>query len=330
MRLLGGVSEQFKKSKKILKEKPAFGDELPLVRPPQKQPIGGLKFSQNMGLPVLDKKPTTTAGKESRNTSRQRSKGRLTPQHQVRGSADVKPIFQSAKTADVREQVLDLGSADLSTNPTTETPTSSSMTGKSNLKFGAAKGWSKRDALPTPQPEYGDDELRAPGRNNGTTTGKSLPRLGARGVGASASAIVTQKRESSRPDPKEKQPVGRQNPGHTAKVLLSGLRGKDQQHQQEELDKKKPKPKAQGAVESVSNMVLQSMCAKSQAGFSEGKTKTNQDANFHSISLKASPNCALFGVFDGHGLQGHKVSAFIKQHLKSRSGSDFRQFGQKV
>lgn len=314
---MGGVSDQFKRSKKTLKEKPAFGDELPLVRPPQKQPIGGVKFSQNLGLPVLEKKPTSTAGKESRNTSRQRSKGRLTPQHQMRGSADVKPIFQSAKTTDIREPQLDLGSVDLSTNPTADTPTNSSNTGKGSFKFGASKGWSKRDPISTPQPEYGDDISRPAGRNNGTNPGKSLPRLGARGVGASSSAIVSQKRDASRADPKDKQGVGKQNAGPTAKVLLSGLRVKEQHA--EEVDKKKPKPKAQGGIEKLSNMVLHSLCAKSQAGFSEGKTKTNQDAVFHSISLKASPNCALFGVFDGHGLQGHKVSGFIKQNLKSRS-----------
>lgn len=312
---MGGVSDQFKKSKKILKEKPSFGDELPLVRPPQKQPIGaGGKFSQNSGLPVLEKKGTATLAKESRNTSRQRSKGPLTPQNQMRGSTDGKAIFQSAKTEDIREQQFDLNSGDVSTNPTADVPSNNSTKAKPNLKFGPSKGWSKRDPISTPQAEYGDEDSQGPSRAQGP--GKSLPRLVGRSTAASSSAALgSQKRDASRTEAKGRVGPPGQGAASGAKVALSGLRGKEAVL--EDGDKKKHKPKAQAAIEKLSNMVLHGLCAKSQAGFSEGKTKTNQDAIFYNINLKASPNCGLFGVFDGHGLQGHKVSSFIKENLRS-------------
>jgi hypothetical protein len=331
--LLAAASDQIKKPKKTLKEKPILGDELPLVRPPQKQLIGSVKMSQNIGLPILEKKSITNTGKGSRNTSRQRSKGRLTPQHALRNSPDGKPLFVSSKSAEIPEKMVDLGAADLSTNPTLETPTNSTnMSGKPSAKFGQSKGWSKREAFQSTQPEYGEDELRTASKANASGPGRSLPRLGGRTGASSSSAIVSQKREASRPEGKEKErgTVGKQTPSHTAKVLLSGLRSKDSIN---EIAEQKPKPKAKpsaAVVEKISNMVVENMCAKSQAGFSEGKTKTNQDTTFSNISLKSSPNCALLGVFDGHGIQGHKVSGFIKNNLKSRLGFDCRQFRKAV
>jgi hypothetical protein len=70
--------------------------------------------------------------------------------------------------------------------------------------------------------------------------------------------------------------------------------------------------KGEAASASKSTVVIRQF-SKSTAGFSDGKTKTNQDTVFVNFNVKQSLNCALFGVFDGHGLQGHKVS----QHLKA-------------
>lgn len=70
--------------------------------------------------------------------------------------------------------------------------------------------------------------------------------------------------------------------------------------------------KGETASASKSTVVLKQF-SKSTAGYSDGKTKTNQDTMFVNLNIKQSLNCALFGVFDGHGLQGHKVS----QHLKA-------------
>ena len=275
-------------------------------------------MSQNLGLPMLDKKPATQANKASRNTSRRKSNGRLTPQQPERSSPETRGAFHSAKTADIPEKLGDLAVVDISTTATQETPTNSSLTGKLGSKFVPSKGWSKREAFGSSQQDYGDDEPRNAVRTQPSNTGRSLPRLGARVGGSSSTAITSQKRDSSRPEGKEKERPSavKHTPINAAKVLLSGFRGKEQQAA-EEADKKRQKAKPQAVVESLSNMVLAGLCAKTQAGFSEGKTKTNQDAIFYSCNLKSSPNCALFGVFDGHGLQGHKVSAYIKANLKS-------------
>lgn len=61
--------------------------------------------------------------------------------------------------------------------------------------------------------------------------------------------------------------------------------------------------------------ILLSTSTKSMAGFSEGKTKTNQDSVFSCPTLKGSSNSSLFAVFDGHGTLGHKVSNFLKLHI---------------
>lgn len=263
---------------------------------------------------MLDKKPATQASRASRNTSRQRSNGRLTPQQPERLSPEAKNAFQTAKTTEIPEKLSDLAVVDVSTTATQETPTNSSLTGKLGAKFAPSKGWSKRDTFGASQQDYGEDEPKTAVRNQASITGRSLPRLGGRLGGSSAAAITGPKRESSRPEGRDKD-KGKSGPAG-AKVLLSGLRGKDPQPA-EDPDKKRPKAKPPAVVESLSNMVLHGLCAKTQAGFSEGKTKTNQDAIFYSCNLKSSPNCALFGVFDGHGVQGHKVSAFIKSNLKS-------------
>jgi serine/threonine protein phosphatase PrpC len=61
--------------------------------------------------------------------------------------------------------------------------------------------------------------------------------------------------------------------------------------------------------------LLLSTSTKTMAGFSEGKTKTNQDSVFCCPNLKGSGNSSLFAVFDGHGTLGHKVSSFLKLHI---------------
>ncbi len=50
-------------------------------------------------------------------------------------------------------------------------------------------------------------------------------------------------------------------------------------------------------------------------GFSDGRTKTNQDSFYVNISVHQSTKCSLYAVFDGHGPLGHKVSDFLKRNL---------------
>ena len=72
---------------------------------------------------------------------------------------------------------------------------------------------------------------------------------------------------------------------------------------------------AKGEPPLLKSTVLLRQFSKTVAGYSDGKTKTNQDSMFVSTGVKNSTNCALFAVFDGHGLQGHKVSQHLKANL---------------
>ena len=54
---------------------------------------------------------------------------------------------------------------------------------------------------------------------------------------------------------------------------------------------------------------------KSKAGTNGKQTKINQDIGI--VEMKMPFGIKLFGVCDGHGLNGHLVSAFIKANLLS-------------
>lgn len=63
--------------------------------------------------------------------------------------------------------------------------------------------------------------------------------------------------------------------------------------------------------------------SKSKAGTNGKQTKTNQDIAV--IDVKMPFGIKLFCVCDGHGLNGHLVSAFIKTHLLSILCSKWRE-----
>lgn len=69
-----------------------------------------------------------------------------------------------------------------------------------------------------------------------------------------------------------------------------------------------------GGNHSVNGIILKHF-AKTMPGYSEGKTKTNQDAIYVNLSIKDATNSAIFAVFDGHGTLGHRVSDFLKDKL---------------
>lgn len=69
--------------------------------------------------------------------------------------------------------------------------------------------------------------------------------------------------------------------------------------------------------------------SKTIPGFSEGKTKTNQDTIYVNGNIKGAKNCSLFAAFDGHGALGHKVSQYLKSCLTGRFYL-FRIFRNKV
>lgn len=84
------------------------------------------------------------------------------------------------------------------------------------------------------------------------------------------------------------------------------------------LAAKAPKPKTgppNGVVALDKSNLLESVGYHTAAGRSDGRMKTNQDAFIVHSAVRGDPNRALLGVFDGHGLQGHKVSNYLVNNL---------------
>ncbi len=69
---------------------------------------------------------------------------------------------------------------------------------------------------------------------------------------------------------------------------------------------------------SLQNVTFKEYYFQTMPGFSDGRTKTNQDAFYINFAIKGSIQSSLFAVFDGHGPQGHRVSDFLKRSLTSR------------
>lgn len=55
-------------------------------------------------------------------------------------------------------------------------------------------------------------------------------------------------------------------------------------------------------------------------GRSEGRMKTNQDSVVVDTNLQGDSGSSLVGVFDGHGLQGHRVSSILASTAAGRPG----------
>jgi hypothetical protein len=66
------------------------------------------------------------------------------------------------------------------------------------------------------------------------------------------------------------------------------------------------------------NFLFDTVECRSKAGYNGHYTKTNQDTFFAEKSFLGDRNKALFGVFDGHGEHGHKVSGFLKRCINDK------------
>lgn len=64
--------------------------------------------------------------------------------------------------------------------------------------------------------------------------------------------------------------------------------------------------------------VFSSLGYKSIAGMSEGVSKLNQDSVYVETRVLQDPNICLLGVMDGHGMQGHRVSGFLRLNINSK------------
>jgi hypothetical protein len=103
-------------------------------------------------------------------------------------------------------------------------------------------------------------------------------------------------------------------------ALRSGLKARsvERDKQREPVKKTKDLSPAilNGVVQVASTRVLSAVGVYSIAGRSDGKAKTNQDAYFIDTDIHDDPELPLIGVFDGHGLCGHKVSQYLASNLK--------------
>ena len=79
--------------------------------------------------------------------------------------------------------------------------------------------------------------------------------------------------------------------------------------------KQKPGP-TNGVIYINDTKVLESIGYHSMAGRSDGRMKTNQDSFFIDTSINGDPQRALMAVFDGHGLQGHRISSYLVHNLR--------------
>ena len=73
----------------------------------------------------------------------------------------------------------------------------------------------------------------------------------------------------------------------------------------------------------VINDIFVSLASRTMAGMSDGYSKLNQDSIFVKISFFDDPNICLLAVFDGHGLEGHRVSGFLKLNVASKKAQIF-------
>jgi len=62
--------------------------------------------------------------------------------------------------------------------------------------------------------------------------------------------------------------------------------------------------------------VFKSIASKTVAGMSMGRSKENQDSSIVEINVLGIQQTSLIGVFDGHGVDGGKISKFLSDNLK--------------
>lgn len=117
------------------------------------------------------------------------------------------------------------------------------------------------------------------------------------------------------------------HPGKSLPRLIGGLRKLEKMPKNKTIDplsenkfekqvKALPKSTSKQVEEKTSKTtVFLKFHSKTMPGYSDGKIKTNQDTVYCNGHVKESKNCALFAAFDGHGMQGHKVSQYLKSQL---------------
>jgi serine/threonine protein phosphatase PrpC len=61
--------------------------------------------------------------------------------------------------------------------------------------------------------------------------------------------------------------------------------------------------------------VVEVISYNTRAGVSAHAQKVNQDNYFYQKDFAGLKGLWIFGVMDGHGIVGHKVSGYVRNHL---------------
>jgi serine/threonine protein phosphatase PrpC len=70
---------------------------------------------------------------------------------------------------------------------------------------------------------------------------------------------------------------------------------------------------------------VDSFAVKTRQGFIPSQAKPNQDSFISVKNLSGIEGLWMFGVCDGHGINGHLVSDFVKKNLPKILGAMFVQ-----
>ena len=68
---------------------------------------------------------------------------------------------------------------------------------------------------------------------------------------------------------------------------------------------------------SKKNSIFTYISAVSRKGYKKDMEQDNQDSYFIECPFENDPNKVFFGVFDGHGAHGHKISQFLSKNFSS-------------
>jgi len=67
-----------------------------------------------------------------------------------------------------------------------------------------------------------------------------------------------------------------------------------------------------------SDRVFVTLGCRSMAGMTEGISKLNQDSFFTDTQVMGEPGISLVACYDGHGMEGHRCSNYLKSNLPSK------------
>ena len=107
--------------------------------------------------------------------------------------------------------------------------------------------------------------------------------------------------------------------GNRSSPFISGMKTKSYATARNTVfgSPKKKKATASRKAPVIDKSIFEKIGVKSSPGMSDGIKKTNQDSFFKETILLAGEKTTLLVVMDGHGLEGHRCSANLKNNISS-------------